>query len=82
MQDAPARRPELVALGHAIRGYRVDKAWTQDELAAAAEITRRYLSEIESGRANPSVEVLFALSEALAVKASDVILRAEADTTD
>jgi len=82
VEDDRGRRPELVALGNAVRDLRGDRRLTQDELAGAAGITARYLIEIELGRGNPSVEVLLAIAEALAVKASDLMLRAEADTSD
>ena len=82
MGTAPERRAELVALGNAVRAARVTRGLSQEELAAAAEISSRYLSKVEQGQANPTIEVLLAVAEALGRTASALMLIAEADTTE
>lgn len=41
---------------------------SQVELAVEVGIDRAYLSEIENGRTNPSVNVLYALADALKIE--------------
>ncbi len=47
------------ALGEAVARLRVDRGLTQDELADALGVTRRYIYEIESGRPNLFATRLF-----------------------
>lgn len=41
------------------------KKWSQEELAYHADIHRNYLSDLENGRRNPSLDVLVRLANAL-----------------
>lgn len=47
---------------------------TQEELAEAAEINPKYLGEVELGRSNPSVGLLFQISKALQLELADLFL--------
>lgn len=47
------------ALGEAVARLRVERDLTQDELADALGVTRRYIYEIESGRPNLFATRLF-----------------------
>lgn len=40
---------DSVSLGALIRGHRADHQWTQAELADRAGVSRRFVSELESG---------------------------------
>lgn len=82
MGSQPQRRAELVALGIAIRTARLKQRWGQDDLAGAAGISTRYLSKVEQGIANPTVEVLLAIAEALGTTAAALLLSAEVDKTE
>lgn len=53
--------------GDLIRGWRERRRFSQMHLAAAAEISTRHLSFIETGRSQPSRRVLLRLAEELAV---------------
>lgn len=53
----PIRSPR--ALGEAVARLRVGNDLTQDELADALGVTRRYIYEIESGRPNLFATRLF-----------------------
>jgi transcriptional regulator with XRE-family HTH domain len=53
---------------------------TQEALAAKARMDRAYISEIERGRASPSVDRLFQVCEALGVRPSTIIARVEKAT--
>ena len=53
----------LRALGRRLRELRREAKLSQEELAAAARISAKFVSEIETGQVNPSVEVLRAIAE-------------------
>lgn len=53
-----------MSLGKRIRAKRLSKGWTQQHLASGM-VTASMISQIESGKANPSYKVLEALSEKL-----------------
>ncbi|OME79583.1 hypothetical protein BK120_21640 [Paenibacillus sp. FSL A5-0031] len=55
-----------------IKNLRVGKDLTQLEVAVLANITQPYLSEIETGKTKPSLDVLERLSRALNVSISDL----------
>ena len=67
----------LRELGRRLRGLREEGGWSLSELARTAEVSRRYLTEAEAGRANPSVLVLGRLAQALGVAPAE-LLRPEA----
>ena len=49
---------EPVALNDVIRMMRIEKGWTLREAASRLEITHAHLSNIESGKATFSMELL------------------------
>ncbi len=53
----------LKAVGKRLRALRREAGKTQEELAGASGVTAKYVSQVENGHANPSLEVLHALSE-------------------
>ena len=54
-------------VGGNVRRLRLERGFTQEQLAFAAEVDLTYLGGIERGRRNPSVEVLGRVAEALRV---------------
>ncbi len=54
-------------VGELLRGWRTVRRLTQLELALDAEISMRHLSYVETGRAQPSREMVLRLAEALEV---------------
>ncbi len=58
----------LENIGLNIRKYRKQMKLSQVELAVEVGIDRAYLSEIENGRTNPSINVLYALADALKIE--------------
>lgn len=58
-------QPLLTELGRRVRSVREARSVSLAELARAAEVSRRYLTELESGRANPSIEVVARLARQL-----------------
>ena len=62
---------ELV--GRVFQRCRERKGLSQEVLSSFAEIGRTHLSAIERGQRKPTLETFFRLSEALGIKASDMM---------
>lgn len=60
------------AIGYNVRRLRRDRELTQAALAEEIHVTPVYLHRIETGASCPSSEVLFALADALGVKADEL----------
>ena len=67
---------EKQALGKQLRQARLDKGYTQQQLAKSAGVGEVYLSEIERGLKMPSMTIFIKIIEALNISA-DYILRNE-----
>lgn len=63
--------------GVVVRAYREKAGLTQDKLAYHAEITPGYMSQIERGKKNATLPILWNLARALEVKPSDLVKEAE-----
>lgn len=59
--------------GLAVRNIRKRTGITQEELAHLAKIDRTYMSAIERGKKNPSIRVIYQLSQGLGVAVSDIV---------
>lgn len=62
---------ELV--GYNLRRVRSEKEITQEALSAKAHISQQYISELESGRRNPSVTTVAELARALGVSHIELV---------
>lgn len=58
---------DKVQVGNRIRGSRLEKGWTQERLAAEAEISVQQLRALEKGQRNLGVDHLGRLSDAMGV---------------
>ncbi len=67
-------------IGLVIKGLRIEQGLKLEALANDLELATSTLSRIESGRRNPSLDVLEVLAEALGVKVSDIFHEAERAT--
>lgn len=67
-------------LGNLIRGARIKKGYTQEKLSEVLGITPSHLKQIEGGRRNPSVPLLFQMMALLDFSADALVFpdRAEA----
>jgi len=65
-----------VALGEAIRHFRVQSGLSQEALALEAEIDRSYLGGIERGEHNVAVMNLVKLAQALGVSLARLMQQA------
>ena len=68
---------DLVALGAAIKRMRIHARMSQQELAASAGVHRTYVSDVENGRRNVTLEILYRISVGLDVKLSKLTGMAE-----
>jgi transcriptional regulator with XRE-family HTH domain len=59
-------------LGEAIRRERFALGLSQDELAKRARLDRSYVSDLERGTRNPSVESILKIADALSVTAAEL----------
>ncbi|HZN94564.1 MAG TPA: helix-turn-helix domain-containing protein, partial [Myxococcales bacterium] len=73
MRGSTERQPLLEALGERVRALRRERGQTLRELAHRAGLSERFLSELESGRANISVLNLEAVAGALGVQAASLL---------
>ena len=68
------------AVGQVIRRRRRELGFSQEQLGElAGGVDQTYLSGIENGRRNPTLDVLWRLAGALAVPLSELISAAEAE---
>ena len=65
------------ALGHTIKVARTDLAIDRKVLAGRAGISYSYLAAIESGKKQPSSQVLLAIAEALGLRTHELLESAE-----
>ncbi len=65
------------AFGEVVRQRRLRLGLSQEELSFACGRHRTYVSLIERGRNAPSITTLWMLAEALEIKPSELIRRAE-----
>jgi Response regulator containing a CheY-like receiver domain and an HD-GYP domain len=70
----------LGALSRVIRKKREEAGLSQTELAERSNLHRTYISNIERGAQNVSIEILSRISEALNSSIGELISAAEADT--
>jgi transcriptional regulator with XRE-family HTH domain len=73
--DLPDDIRDRLASGHEspIKILRKHRGMTQEQLAAAAQLSRPYLTEIEQGRKEGSLKVMKAIASALDVDLGHVV---------
>jgi transcriptional regulator with XRE-family HTH domain len=65
------------ALGLAVKARRVELDLTQEQLANDSGLHQRWISNVETGKRNPSYASLRRLAAGLDLSASELIVRAE-----
>lgn len=78
----PASRITRAALGTAVRELRTERGLSQEALADAAQVHVTYLSGIERGLRNPSLDKLNALAAALKLGTLELLAHADAIAGD
>jgi transcriptional regulator with XRE-family HTH domain len=66
-----------VALGLAVKRRRHELSLTQEQLSLRSELHQRWISNVETGKRNPSYASLRRLAAGLDLPLSDLIARAE-----
>lgn len=66
-----------VAYGRAVRAIRQDKKMSQEELGDLCGLHRTYISDIELGKRNVSLENIDKIAHALQVKKSELFIEVE-----
>jgi transcriptional regulator with XRE-family HTH domain len=56
-----------------VRELRRKKSWTLEQTSAACGVSRSMLSEIERGRANPTLAVAFRIAQAFGMSLADLV---------
>lgn len=63
--------------GKVLREVRLEKKFSQEELAHVCGLDRTYISLMERGKRKPTINTIFALAMGLNVLASDLVLATE-----
>ncbi len=58
-----------------LKYYREQKGWSQSELAIQADSSNGQIGNVESGKASPSIDLVFRIATALSVHPADLFLR-------
>ena len=58
--------------GQQVRCYRMQRHFTQEELAFLCGLHQNYISEIEAGKRNVTLRVMESIAKALGVKETDL----------
>jgi transcriptional regulator with XRE-family HTH domain len=67
------RDSDATSLGNRIREARQRRHWTQEDLAAAADLDRAYVGSLERGERNPSLTTLCRVAKALRVTLASLV---------
>lgn len=60
--------------GKRVREVRHERGWRQEQLAFEAGVKRAYLSEVENGQRNVSLDVVERLASTLEISANSLLL--------
>jgi transcriptional regulator with XRE-family HTH domain len=61
------------AFGRALRELRKKRGLSQLDVSTVSDLDRAYMSELERGLKNPSLETIFRLADAMKISAVDII---------
>jgi len=71
--------PDALRFGRVIQRLRLQHHWTVTELAGYCGLSRLYIARMEEGRNLPTITTIFALANALRVKASSIVDEVETE---
>lgn len=77
MPESGHRDADLLVLGRAVRRMREQRDMSPDALAGATGIGRERVDALETGRLDPTYELLLALAEGLGIQPSALVTLAE-----
>lgn len=73
MKSTSYEKSVLKPLGQKIRNLRTDQNLSQAQLADSLGISARYLGEIEAGKRNLSLGILYAIADRLAIPLPELL---------
>jgi transcriptional regulator with XRE-family HTH domain len=73
----PASPDFKLALGLAVKARREELGLTQEALELSSDLHQRWISNLETGKRNPSLGSIRRLAAALGLNASELLARAE-----
>ena len=79
MSPANVRMDVRKRVGINLQRLRRDKGLSQEELAHRADVDQTYLSGVEGGKRNPSIDVLGRIATALGIDIEEFFRRSRAD---
>jgi transcriptional regulator with XRE-family HTH domain len=59
-------------LGMRIKYLRQNRRWSQEDLALNANVNKNYISDLENGRRNPSLEILEKIAVAFGISLAEL----------
>ena len=59
-------------LGMRIKFLRNQRKWSQEDLAFEANVNKNYISDLENGRRNPSLDILERIAVAFGISLADL----------
>ena len=59
-------------LGMRIKYLRQNRRWSQEDLALNANVNKNYISDLENGRRNPSLEILERIAVAFNISLAEL----------
>lgn len=66
---------QRTAFGARVRELRTDRGWSQEEFAHRANLDRTYVSGVERGVRNPTLDVITKFADTLKVDIADLFPR-------
>jgi len=69
-------------LGNELKKARLKAGLTQEQVAAQAQISREYVSQLERNRQSPTVDMLLRVCRILGVPASRIVAKIEMSTPE
>lgn len=54
-------------LGMRIKYLRTQRKWSQEDLSLESNVNKNYISDLENGRRNPSLDILERIADALSI---------------
>lgn len=82
MSERRQRQQDLLFLGQAVSQLREQQGVSTEELAASTSVEQTRIQALESGRFNPSYDLLIVLAEGLGIRPSRFFIRAEEIQTE
>ena len=72
--------PHAKLFGERLRARREELGWSQGQLFEKTGVTASYISHVERGLGNPSLDIMVQLCDALGVQIADMLAGSPGDT--